>query len=95
MIRLNGYEVTLHSRTEFFVELTDDNNVIKIGSSYILSLLDKINLYVIEDTDAKVHVNYFKLVKAGEQISEYEDWIYIDSIGDLFLFQRRNWEGGE
>ena len=23
-----------------------------------------------------------------------EDWMYIDSIGDLFLFQRRNLEGG-
>ena len=45
--------------------------------------------------DAKVHADHFKLVKAGAMISECEDWMYIDNIGDLFLFQCRNWEGGE
>ena len=95
-MKLNKYTIVYSE--EFEIELADDNNVIKIDPVFLhanLKTIVKIYLYVIEGMNTDSHINKFKFVKVGEEISENEDWIYIDSIGDSFLFQRRNGEGGK
>jgi hypothetical protein len=92
MKKLNEYEITLHGNTSFEVELSDDNYIIKAKLTTHNETnipLNKIHLFVVETMESRRYRNVFHLIKTGDVIPDYENWLFIAELGDFFLFQKR------